>query len=168
MEGRKVIIEDQLAMLWMCDTFLLCVCMCVCVCFFCRHVIFDTPGQIEVFTWSASGSIITETLVRFFTIILSSSFLAVFLLSHSFYNLLLLLLLQMLLPPPPPPHRPRYLLSPSSLLRPLPSRLWWCMSWILCAVSTLSPSCQTCYMHAGGSCDYHMTRGDMIHMPLQN
>jgi len=26
------------------------------------HVIFDTPGQIEVFTWSASGSIITETL----------------------------------------------------------------------------------------------------------
>lgn len=27
-----------------------------------RHAIFDTPGQIEVFTWSASGSIITETL----------------------------------------------------------------------------------------------------------
>ena len=26
------------------------------------HVIIDTPGQIEVFTWSASGSIITETL----------------------------------------------------------------------------------------------------------
>lgn len=26
------------------------------------NVIIDTPGQIEVFTWSASGSIITETL----------------------------------------------------------------------------------------------------------
>jgi len=26
------------------------------------HVIIDTPGQIEVFTWSASGTIITETL----------------------------------------------------------------------------------------------------------
>ena len=25
----------------------------------------DTPGQIEVFTWSASGSIITESLVSF-------------------------------------------------------------------------------------------------------
>lgn len=28
----------------------------------CKHVIFDTPGQIEVFTWSASGMIITEAL----------------------------------------------------------------------------------------------------------
>ena len=28
-----------------------------------RYVVFDTPGQIEVFTWSASGTIITETLV---------------------------------------------------------------------------------------------------------
>ncbi|KAI0226991.1 GPN-loop GTPase 1 [Lamellibrachia satsuma] len=28
----------------------------------CKHVLLDTPGQIEVFTWSASGSIITETL----------------------------------------------------------------------------------------------------------
>jgi GPN-loop GTPase len=28
--------------------------------------IFDTPGQIEVFTWSASGSIITETLAALF------------------------------------------------------------------------------------------------------
>ena len=27
-----------------------------------EYVIIDTPGQIEVFTWSASGSIITETL----------------------------------------------------------------------------------------------------------
>lgn len=25
-----------------------------------KHVLFDTPGQIEVFTWSASGMIITE------------------------------------------------------------------------------------------------------------
>ena len=29
----------------------------------CEYVLLDTPGQIEVFTWSASGSIITETLV---------------------------------------------------------------------------------------------------------
>jgi len=28
-----------------------------------RYIILDTPGQIEVFTWSASGTIITETLV---------------------------------------------------------------------------------------------------------
>ena len=28
-----------------------------------RYVVFDTPGQIEVFTWSASGTIITEALV---------------------------------------------------------------------------------------------------------
>ena len=27
------------------------------------YVVMDTPGQIEVFTWSASGTIITETLV---------------------------------------------------------------------------------------------------------
>lgn len=27
-----------------------------------KHIIFDTPGQIEVFNWSASGMIITETL----------------------------------------------------------------------------------------------------------
>lgn len=27
-----------------------------------KRVFFDTPGQIEVFTWSASGMIITETL----------------------------------------------------------------------------------------------------------
>eukprot|EP00731_Ephydatia_muelleri_P028565 Em0020g209a len=28
----------------------------------CKYVIFDTPGQIEVFTWSASGAIISESL----------------------------------------------------------------------------------------------------------
>lgn len=28
--------------------------------------IFDTPGQIEVFTWSASGAIITEALAALF------------------------------------------------------------------------------------------------------
>jgi len=27
-----------------------------------KYILFDTPGQIEVFTWSASGNIITETL----------------------------------------------------------------------------------------------------------
>jgi GTPase SAR1 family protein len=31
-----------------------------------RHVLFDTPGQIEVFTWSASGAIITESLASSF------------------------------------------------------------------------------------------------------
>ena len=31
-----------------------------------EHVIIDTPGQIEVFTWSASGTIITETLAALF------------------------------------------------------------------------------------------------------
>ena len=29
-------------------------------------VVFDTPGQIEVFTWSASGNIITEALASQF------------------------------------------------------------------------------------------------------
>ena len=32
----------------------------------CDHVVFDTPGQIEVFTWSASGNIITEALAAQF------------------------------------------------------------------------------------------------------
>ncbi|KAG9462774.1 hypothetical protein GDO78_023167 [Eleutherodactylus coqui] len=32
----------------------------------CRYVLIDTPGQIEVFTWSASGSIITEALASSF------------------------------------------------------------------------------------------------------
>jgi GTPase SAR1 family protein len=36
-----------------------------------KHVFFDTPGQIEVFTWSASGMIITETLaLKFPTVLL--------------------------------------------------------------------------------------------------
>ena len=26
------------------------------------HVLVDTPGQIEIFTWSASGAIITEAI----------------------------------------------------------------------------------------------------------
>jgi translation initiation factor IF-2 len=35
-----------------------------------RYVVFDTPGQIEVFTWSASGAIITEALAsRYPTVI---------------------------------------------------------------------------------------------------
>jgi len=32
----------------------------------CQYAIFDTPGQIEAFTWSASGAIITETLASLF------------------------------------------------------------------------------------------------------
>lgn len=31
-----------------------------------ENIIIDTPGQIEVFTWSASGTIITETLASLF------------------------------------------------------------------------------------------------------
>lgn len=31
-----------------------------------QHCVLDTPGQIEVFTWSVSGSIITETLASTF------------------------------------------------------------------------------------------------------
>ena len=35
-----------------------------------EHVFIDTPGQIEVFTWSASGQIITETLAATYPTIL--------------------------------------------------------------------------------------------------
>jgi len=36
-----------------------------------EHIMIDTPGQIEIFTWSASGAIITETLASTFpTVIL--------------------------------------------------------------------------------------------------
>ncbi|XP_069661400.1 GPN-loop GTPase 1 isoform X2 [Haliaeetus albicilla] len=31
-----------------------------------KYVVIDTPGQIEVFTWSASGTIITEALASSF------------------------------------------------------------------------------------------------------
>jgi hypothetical protein len=31
-----------------------------------RHIILDTPGQIEIFTWSASGAIITDTVASSF------------------------------------------------------------------------------------------------------
>lgn len=31
-----------------------------------RHVVADTPGQIEIFTWSASGAIITEAFASSF------------------------------------------------------------------------------------------------------
>ena len=31
-----------------------------------KHFLVDTPGQIEIFTWSASGSIISETLATAF------------------------------------------------------------------------------------------------------
>src|SRR5687767_2369656 len=32
----------------------------------CRYVFVDTPGQIEIFTWSASGTIITDSLASQF------------------------------------------------------------------------------------------------------
>ena len=35
-----------------------------------KYVFFDTPGQIEVFTWSASGTIISETLATSFPTVL--------------------------------------------------------------------------------------------------
>lgn len=35
-----------------------------------RHVIIDTPGQIEAFTWSASGAIITEALAADFATVI--------------------------------------------------------------------------------------------------
>lgn len=35
------------------------------------YVIIDTPGQIEVFTWSASGTIITEALASQFPTIIT-------------------------------------------------------------------------------------------------
>lgn len=35
-----------------------------------KYFVFDTPGQIEVFTWSASGNIITETLASSFTTVI--------------------------------------------------------------------------------------------------
>lgn len=31
-----------------------------------RHIVADTPGQIEIFTWSASGAIITEAFASSF------------------------------------------------------------------------------------------------------
>ncbi|XP_069786700.1 GPN-loop GTPase 1 isoform X2 [Narcine bancroftii] len=36
----------------------------------CRYVLIDTPGQIEVFTWSASGTIITEALASTFSTVI--------------------------------------------------------------------------------------------------
>ena len=36
----------------------------------CRHILVDTPGQIEVFTWSASGAIITDALASSFPTVL--------------------------------------------------------------------------------------------------
>lgn len=35
-----------------------------------RHIFFDTPGQIEVFTWSASGALMTESLASTFPTVL--------------------------------------------------------------------------------------------------
>jgi GPN-loop GTPase len=34
--------------------------------FQCKYIIVDTPGQIEIFTWSASGAIITEAFASSF------------------------------------------------------------------------------------------------------
>ncbi|ESN91802.1 hypothetical protein HELRODRAFT_69993 [Helobdella robusta] len=37
----------------------------------CKYFLIDTPGQIEVFTWSASGSIITEALASEFSTVVA-------------------------------------------------------------------------------------------------
>lgn len=36
-----------------------------------RHVILDTPGQIEIFTWSASGAIITDAVASSFPTVIA-------------------------------------------------------------------------------------------------
>jgi hypothetical protein len=36
-----------------------------------RHVLLDTPGQIEIFTWSASGAIITDAVAGTFPTIVA-------------------------------------------------------------------------------------------------
>lgn len=46
-----------------CSVTLVCVNWVNCGFYLYRYVLIDTPGQIEVFTWSASGTIITEALV---------------------------------------------------------------------------------------------------------
>ena len=38
----------------------------VLIAFFTSYVILDTPGQIEIFTWSASGAIITDAVASSF------------------------------------------------------------------------------------------------------
>ncbi len=48
--------------IWTQVTMLIATCLLNAILWF-RYIIFDTPGQLEVFTWSASGTIITETLV---------------------------------------------------------------------------------------------------------
>ncbi|XP_051868726.1 GPN-loop GTPase 1 [Pristis pectinata] len=49
----------------------------------CRYVLIDTPGQIEVFTWSASGTIITEALVGSFPLHPHSSTIIVYVMDTS-------------------------------------------------------------------------------------
>lgn len=36
-----------------------------------RHIILDTPGQIEIFTWSASGAIITDAVASSFPTVIA-------------------------------------------------------------------------------------------------
>lgn len=50
----------------------------------CEFIVVDTPGQIEVFTWSASGSIITDSLaVTFPTCVLLDMFLWLKTMAHT-------------------------------------------------------------------------------------
>lgn len=36
-----------------------------------KHIIVDTPGQIEIFTWSASGAIVTELFASSFQTVIA-------------------------------------------------------------------------------------------------
>lgn len=95
-----------------------------------RYVLIDTPGQIEVFTWSASGTIITEALVRNSVLALCSR--------PASYPLDL----------PPPLSRTSPHLTVWSH-RPLPSHASWSTWWTRRAAPTPSPSCPTCCTPAG-------------------
>lgn len=43
----------------------------LCLCSQVKYIFIDTPGQIEVFTWSASGSIITESIASTFPTVIA-------------------------------------------------------------------------------------------------
>lgn len=105
--------------------------ICVCIrallmhqSFVCRYVLIDTPGQIEVFTWSASGTIITEALV-------CCCFKTVIMYMNTSLTVKLEFNIKVFFP------------------RHLPFRVWWYMWWTHLEVLTRSPSCQTCFMPAG-------------------
>lgn len=106
-----------------------------------RYVLIDTPGQIEVFTWSASGTIITEALVRNNMLALPSGPASC----------------PTALPPPLSTTSPH--LSVWSR-RPLPSPVSWSTWWTLRAAPTPLPSCPTCCTPAGTLVDLRFPLAD--------